>query len=172
MLPSALVDTADGDPLLSTARTHVRMPSPRRSWAFDQPVLATFRTFCLAVCAVTALQLLSASGSRWGGHRVPIENGSETPCRSDAAFLHRPYGGALKDLSVLGGAGAVARAFPFLFRTVEGHDAAEVGSAGRDRVALTVLVAVNGAPSRRADGHVGVAAAGGSGAARGTESLS
>lgn len=111
MFPSVLVCTAHGDPLLSTARTHVRMPLPRRSWAFDQPVLVTFRTFCLAVCAVTALQLLSASGSRWGGHRVPFGNGRVTPCRSDAALLQRPYGGALEDLSVRGEAGAVARAF-------------------------------------------------------------
>lgn len=99
MFPSVLVCTAHGDPLLSTARTHVRMPLPRRSWAFDQPVLVTFRTFCLAVCAVTALQLLSASGSRWGGHRVPFGNGRVKPCRSDAALLQRPCGGALEGVN-------------------------------------------------------------------------
>lgn len=37
--------------------------------------------------------------SMGGGHRVPVGNGRESPCRSDAALLQRPYGGALEGVN-------------------------------------------------------------------------
>ncbi len=98
------------------------------------------------------------SGSRWDGHRVPVANGRQTPGRSDVALLQRLYGGSLEDLSVRGEAGAVAPAFPCLLRTVEGQHAAEVGAAGRDRVELAVLVAVNGASTAARPYHGTLAA--------------